>query len=249
MIPKVIHYCWFGKSPLPKSVQKCISSWKKFFPNYEIKEWNEDIFDVNCIAYTSEAYKAKKYAFVSDYARYWILYQYGGIYFDTDVEVIKTLDDIIIRGPFMGVEIPSKKGKVPMVAPGLCLGAEANMPFYKQILDYYATLHFINNDGTYNQKTIVYYNTELLKEFGLQATNDIQHIGGIWIYPQDYFNPLDDFTGRLNITENTRSIHWYSKSWSEANLFRIKFSRLSHRLFGLTFHHIKDYLKKNKNVS
>lgn len=244
MIPNIIHYCWFGKNPHPKAVRKCISSWKKFLPNYEIKEWNEDNFDVNCIAYTMEAYKAKKYAFVSDYARYWILFKYGGLYFDTDVEIIKPLDDIITKGPFMGVEIPSRKGKVPMVAPGLCLGAEANMSFYKQILNYYAKLHFFNQDGTYNQKTIVYYNTELLKVLGLQATNDIQHIEDIWIYPQDYFNPLDDFTGKLNITDNTRSIHWYSKTWSDANIFRIKISRLSHRLFGLSFHYIKEYLKK-----
>ena len=101
MIPKVIHYCWFGRNPLPPLAIKCIESWKKFLPDYEIKGWNEDNFDVNIIPYTQEAYQAKKYAFVSDYARFWILYKYGGIYFDTDVEVIRPLDDIIARGPFM----------------------------------------------------------------------------------------------------------------------------------------------------
>lgn len=246
MIPKVIHYCWFGKNPLPRSVQKCISSWRIFLPDYEIKEWNEENFDVNCINYTSEAYKAKKYAFVSDYARYWILYQYGGLYFDTDVEIIKPMYDIIEKGPFMGVEIPSIKGKVPMVAPGLCLGAEKNMIFYKQMINYYATLHFFNNDGTFNQKTIVYYNTELLKDYGLQPINDIQFVGGIWIYPHDFFNPFDDFTGKLNISENTRSIHWYSKTWSDTNFIRKKLSRLSHRIFGLTIHNMKAFLKGNK---
>ena len=104
MIPKIIHYCWFGRNPLPESAIKCINSWKKFFPDYEIKEWNEDNFDVNIIPYTAEAYEAKKYAFVSDYARFWILYHFGGIYFDTDVEVIKPFDDILERGPFMGRE-------------------------------------------------------------------------------------------------------------------------------------------------
>lgn len=104
MIPKIIHYCWFGRGPLPELAQKCITSWKKYLPDYEIKEWNEDNFDVNIIPYTAEAYKAKKYAFVSDYARFWILYKFGGIYFDTDVEVIRPIDDIVERGNFMGFE-------------------------------------------------------------------------------------------------------------------------------------------------
>ena len=117
MIPKIIHYCWFGRNPLPESAQKCIASWKKFLPDYEIKEWNEDNFDVNIIPYTKEAYEAKKYAFVSDYARFWILYKYGGLYFDTDVEVIKPMDDIIERGPFMGIEVPANNAGTPKVAP------------------------------------------------------------------------------------------------------------------------------------
>ncbi len=105
MIPKVIHYCWFGGNPLPESAQKCIASWRKFLPDYEIKEWNESNFDVNAIPYTAQAYAAKKYAFVSDYARFSILYDNGGLYFDTDVEVIRPMDDIIENGPFMGFEI------------------------------------------------------------------------------------------------------------------------------------------------
>ena len=110
MIPKVIHYCWFGGNPLPASAKKCIASWRKYLPDYEIKEWNESNFDVNIIPYTAEAYKAKKYAFVSDYARFWILYKYGGLYFDTDVEVIKNMDDIIAKGAFMGCENEAKPG-------------------------------------------------------------------------------------------------------------------------------------------
>ena len=110
-IPKVIHYCWFGRNPLPKMAVKCIASWRKFLPDYEIKEWNEDNFDVNIIPYTKDAYADGKYAFVSDFARFWILYRYGGVYFDTDVEVIKPMDDIIGRGPFMGLEIAGRDGK------------------------------------------------------------------------------------------------------------------------------------------
>src|SRR5215510_15199585 len=104
MIPKIIHYCWFGGNPLSELALKCIASWKKYFPNYEIKEWNESNYDVHKIPYTSEAYNAKKYAFVSDYARFDILYQYGGIYFDVDVEVIKQFGDILNDTGFMGME-------------------------------------------------------------------------------------------------------------------------------------------------
>ena len=124
MIPKIIHYCWFGGKPLPESARKYIASWRKYFPDYEIKEWNENNFDVNIISYTAEAYKARKYAFVSDFARFWILYHHGGLYFDTDVEVIGSFDDIIARGPFMGCEsgLRPMEGDSLLVAPGLGLG-------------------------------------------------------------------------------------------------------------------------------
>ena len=133
MIPKVIHYCWFGHNPLPESAVKCINSWRKFMPDYEIKEWNEDNFDVNAIPYTAEAYQMKKYAFVSDYARFWILYQYGGLYFDTDVELIKPIDDIVEKGPFMGIEetckiIPVNLVGYPLVNPGLGISVEQGYP-------------------------------------------------------------------------------------------------------------------------
>ena len=133
MIPKVIHYCWFGRNPLPESAIRCINSWKKFFPDYEIKEWNEDNFDVNIIPYTSEAYEAKKYAFVSDYARMWILYHYGGLYFDTDVEVIKNMDDIVAKGSFMGIEVEYSEGSIMSVNPGLGLGVIPHHRIYKEI--------------------------------------------------------------------------------------------------------------------
>jgi hypothetical protein len=244
MIPKIIHYCWFGRNPLPESAQNCIASWRKFLPDYEIKEWNEDNFDVNSILYTKQAYEAKKYAFVSDYARFWILYHEGGLYFDTDVEIIKPLDDIIERGAFMGIEVPSEKGLIPQVAPGLGMGASVGMAFYGRALEAYSQLHFLNNDGTLNQKTIVKYNTELLEQDGLKAQNELQQVAGIWIYPVDYFNPLDDLTGRLKITENTRSIHWYTKTWLKVNPVNAWLSRMSHRVFGMTLHNIKTSFRK-----
>ena len=239
MIPKIIHYCWFGHNPLPASAQKCIASWKKYLPDYEIKEWNEDNFDVNIIPYTQQAYKAKKYAFVSDYARYLILYHYGGIYFDTDVEIIKPIDDIIERGAFMGIEVPSVNGSLPLVNPGVGLGVEKKHIFYEKILSIYKSLSFLNSDSSLNQKTIVSYNTELLKTFGMKPTNEIQIVSGIWIYPVDFFNPFDDLTGKLKISKNTRSIHWYSDSWSDSGPFRKWCSRFSHQLFGLKIHQVK----------
>lgn len=246
MIPKIIHYCWFGHNPLPESTQKCIASWRKFFPDYEIKEWNEDNFDVNMVPYAAEAYSAKKYAFVSDYARIWILYHYGGLYFDTDVEVIKPMEDIIERGPFMGVEVESKDTgngpSMPMVAPGLALGAEPNMDIYNILIQYYSDLHFLDKDGNPNLVTSVKHFTGILEKNGLQASNGLQNVSGVWIYPRDFFNPLDSLTGRLKITENTRSIHWYMNSWSDTSMIYKWLSKLSHRLFGTTFSKLKSRL-------
>ena len=247
MIPKIIHYCWFGRNPLPESAQKCIASWRKYLPDYEIKEWNEDNFDVNIIPYTKEAYEAKKYAFVSDYARFWILYHYGGLYFDTDVEVIKPLDDIVERGPFMGIEVAAKDGGTPQVAPGLGLGVNPGLGLYKILLEKYAILKFRNEDGSLNQATIVSYTTEVLKQNGLRPTNEIQEVAGVWIYPADYFNPLDSLTGKLNLTANTRSIHWYMNSWSDSSSLRQWLSRMSHRIFGLKLHNFKEWLKSLYN--
>jgi len=242
MIPKIIHYCWFGRNPLPESAKKCIASWRKYLPDYEIKKWNEDNFNVKIIPYTQQAYEAKKYAFVSDYARFWILYKYGGLYFDTDVEVIKPMDDIIERGPFMGVEVSPKDNELPKVAPGLGLGVTPNHDLYKDLLNKYATLRFRNADGSLNQKTIVAYNTEVLEDHGLKSVSGIQEVAGVWIYPADYFNPLDSLTGKLKLTDNTRSIHWYMNSWSDNSALRQWLSRMSHRLFGTRLHQLKSKL-------
>ena len=237
MIPKVIHYCWFGGNPLPESAKECIESWKKFFPDYEIKEWNESNFNVNITTYTAEAYKAKKYAFVSDYARFWILYKYGGVYFDTDVEVIRPLDEIIERGAFMGCEIDGQDphyGDIA-VAPGLGLAVEPEHQVYKAILDKYSELRFYNNDGTLDTTTVVLHTTRVLKKYGLQNITGIQNINGIYIYPKCYFNPFDDATGRLNKTKETYTIHWFSKTWLNVSPTRQWLSRMAHRIFGVNF--------------
>lgn len=234
MIPKTIHYCWFGGNPLPKSAIKCINSWKKFFPEYEIKEWNESNFDVNMMPFTLEAYAAKKYAFVSDVARFVILERHGGIYFDTDVEVVKPFDEIIGNGAFMGIEIPAKEGEsVPMVNPGLGLGCEAHIPFFKAMVKHYQNCHFIDPEtGIQIPGTVVSHTTNELIHHGLLATNKIQEVAGITIYPQDFFNPLEDATGILNTTPNTHSIHWYSKTWCDKPMIYFKLTRILHRIIG-----------------
>ncbi len=216
MIPKVIHYCWFGRNPLPELAVKCIESWKKYLPDYEIKEWNEDNFDVNIIPYTAEAYRAKKYAFVSDYARFWVLYKYGGLYFDTDVEVIKNMDDIIAKGAFMGCEIAPKTKTnelVPYIAPGLGLGVEPENKVYKEIIETYHKKHLFDLKGRITA-TVVTIVTDILvdKQMNIDLRK-ISKIKGITIYPDDYFCPITAYTGEMKITENTRSIHHYTATW------------------------------------
>ena len=222
MIPKIIHYCWFGRNPLPASAQKCIASWRKFLPDYEIKEWNEDNFDVNSILYTKQAYEAKKYAFVSDYARFWILYHEGGLYFDTDVELVGNMDDIIARGAFMGIEKGASFDGKPMVAPGLGLGVESGHAFYHKMLQVYDDQSFINSDGSYNNMTIVSYTTRELYTHGMKPSEDMQEVEGIWIYPADYFCPMDSTTGIITKTVRTVAIHHYDCSWMNHHSMRFR---------------------------
>lgn len=220
MIPKIIHYCWFGRTPLPELAQKCIASWKKYLPDYEIKECNEDNFDVNIIPYTAEAYAMKKYAFVSDYARFWILHKYGGIYFDTDVEVIRPIDDIVARGNFMGFETdPNNMNVEASVNPGLGLGVAPGLNLIKKMLDYYEDKHFICEANMRNQITVVHICTKVLKENGLQNLKGLQNIEDeCYIYPSEYFCPINVTTGRIHIEKNTRTIHHYAGTWVDKKL-------------------------------
>lgn len=233
MIPKVIHYCWFGRNPLPASAKKCIDSWREFLPDYEIKEWNEDNFDVNAIPYTQQAYEAKKYAFVSDYARFWILYHEGGLYFDTDVEVVGNMDKIVERGPFMGIEQGASWNGKPMVAPGLGLGVEAGHPFCQKMLQVYCDKNYLNEDGSYNNMTIVSYTTQELYANGMKPSEDIQEVEGIWIYPSDFFCPMDSTTGIVTKTERTVSVHHYDCSWMDHNSMGFKIHQLKNCIYQL----------------
>lgn len=262
MIPKIIHFCWFGGNPLPPLALECIASWRKYLPEYEIWQWSEESFDendnvneknnennndkvngnrndndnrnvdaqvkpdrimgfdVNLIPYTAEAYKQKKYAFVSDYARFWIMYKYGGVYFDTDVEVIKTMDDIIAKGSFAGYEKDPDGKNYGTVALGLGFALTKEHYFMKSLLDYYAHLSFEIKDG--KVKTIVGHTTDLLISQGLTCKPGMQDINGLTIYPAEYFCPIHNVTKRLHITDNTRSIHRYMDSWNENKKSNLK---------------------------
>lgn len=245
MIPKVIHYCWFGRNPLPELAVKCIESWKRYLPDYEIKEWNEDNFDVNSIPYTREAYTAKKYAFVSDYARFYILYHHGGLYFDTDVEVIRTMDDIILQGAFMGCE--SDAGSILGAAalavnPGLGLGCNSGLVLYAEVLSMYEGLHFLCADGKLNLRTVVQYTTELLVKHGLKNVNEVQQCADVWIYPKEYFCPIDYYTGQCKMSPNTHTIHHYAASWVSPSL------RLKNKIIKLLGKRMTNWFVKLKNL-
>ena len=175
---------------------------------------------MNIIPYTAEAYQAKKYAFVSDYARFWILYRYGGIYFDTDVEVIRPMDDIIERGNFMGFETDPKPqlkadASEASVNPGLGMGVAPGLGIIKKMLDYYEGRHFEFIPGGIGQLTIVHIATEVLRKAGLKQQQGIQQVDDMWIYPAEYFCPINLKTGRIHVKPNTRTIHHYAGTWQD----------------------------------
>jgi hypothetical protein len=205
-IPKVIHYCWFGHKKLPILEEKCFLSWKKHLPDYEIIRWDESNININENFYIKEAYDLKKYAFVSDYIRFKILFEYGGIYIDTDVEVLRSLDILLLNEAFMGFECIDKIG------PGLIIGAKKNNNLIYEILKSYYNNKFIINN-VINTQTVVERVTNILLKKGLILNGNFQIISGMTIYPIDYFSPKSYITNKINITSNTFSIHHYSGSW------------------------------------
>lgn len=216
-IPKVIHYCWFGGNPLPESAKRCIASWRKYLPDYEIIEWNESNFEFDCCDYVKEAYSEKMWAFVSDYARFKVLYEWGGVYFDTDVELIKPINDILEQGSFMGSEASpvSQNGiEERLINPGLGLAVVPGLDICKEILAHYNNIHFINAQGIQDITTVVTRMTNIMVVHGYDTRKKgKQYIEEVCIYPPEYFCPLNYYTGRLAITEKTRSIHHYSETW------------------------------------
>ncbi len=211
MIPKTIHYCWFGKKRKPRKVRQCIKSWKKHLPGYEIKEWNEKNFDVETNSYVSEAYRCKRYAFVSDYVRLYALLTDGGIYMDTDVEVLSSLDKFLMEEGILGFESNDA------VSTGI-MATTKGARWVLDLLNDYKSRHFIKPDGEFDLTTNVQIITAYLQPKGLVQDGSFQKISGIAsIYPSDYFCPKDWSTGEINLTERTHTIHHFSGSWLPVN--------------------------------
>ncbi len=207
MIPKVIHYCWFGGTPLPELAERCIDSWKRKCPDYELKRWDESNFTLD-VPYVKEAYRAKKWAFVSDYARLKIIYDNGGIYLDTDVELLQPLDILLEDKCFMGAETDG------FVATGLGFGAEKHHKVIKALLDVYRGRHFEVSRGIYDLTSCPRLNTPVLLRMGyVFSTSEVWMRDDITIYPPDYFCPMDYKSGETVITDQTVSIHHFSASW------------------------------------
>ncbi len=234
MIPKIIHYCWFGKDKKNKLAKKCIQSWKKYCPEYRIIEWNEENFDINMNKYTKYCYDEKKYAFLSDYVRLLVVYQYGGIYLDTDVEVIKSFDTLLNNKMYLGFEDNNH------INTGHGFGAEEGHTVVKAMIDEYSELL----NGTSGTIGCPILNTNALVKLGMRLNGKEQIMETAVIFAEDYFNPYDDSTGKINKTCNTYSIHWYAKSWlSSKMIIRSKITKPFHRIFGVDC--FKFFKKKN----
>ena len=212
MIPKIIHYCWFGRGPMPELAQKCIDSWHRHMPDYEYKLWNEDTFDIRSNAYAKEAYEAKKYAFVSDYVRLYALYTEGGVYMDTDVEVLRPFDDhLMSRSGFIGFEGTKR---LP-VGTGV-IACHANSEWAKEQLNVYQDIHFLQNDGTYDLTTNPVRITSLMRQNGFLQNGQEQDYKDIHVFPVDYFCPRQT-TGEYFLTDRTYCDHHFMGSWNGAH--------------------------------
>jgi len=206
-IPKIIHYCWFGGKPKPKLAEKCIKSWKKYCPDYEIREWNEENFDVTTAPrYVQQAYEAGRWAFVTDYVRLRALLEMGGVYMDTDVEVVKPLDPYLKNKAFAGFE------QINRVQTGL-LACEKDFPLFRDFIAYYDTASFLKPDGSPDITTNVEILTNLCLQRGMVCNDKYQMVEGLAIYPREYFCPVEYETEKLNRTRKTVTIHWFSGSW------------------------------------
>lgn len=231
MIPKIIHYCWFGGNPLPELAVVCIESWKKYCPDYEIREWNESNFDIDTNTYTAEAYTVQKWAFITDYVRLYAMVNYGGIYMDTDVEICNNLDQYLDHQAFSGFETDTD-------IPTGIMACEKGFPLFKQLLDNYKDRHFIRHDGSFDMTTNVYVITKYCLNKGFIPNNSFQIVDGFALYPRDYFCPKDQQSGEITITENTHAIHHFSGSWNTPK--ELKWKKFERKL--CMFPHGKDII-------
>ena len=215
-IPKIIHFIWVGGGKKNELINRCIESWKKYCPDYEIKEWNEKNFDMNQNLYLKQAYENKKYAFVSDYIRLKVLYDYGGIYVDTDVEIVKPMDEFLKHRAFTGFE-----NTVWM--PTAVMGAEPHHPWIKRLLNVYDHITFLDEKGNFNLTTNVSYMSVITRHFyKVKLNNTYQELNdGIVVYTDDWFCPKDYVTEKILSTENTHAIHHFNGSWLSSGMKKL----------------------------
>ena len=227
-IPKIIHYCWFGKEEKPPIVLNCIEGWNKVLKGYEIKEWNENNFDINSNKFVKQAYEAKKYAFVSDYVRVYALYNYGGIYLDTDVEVLKSFDNYLYNESFWGFEAGN------FIATST-IGAKKHNQIIKKFLEQYKNKVFITDNGGYNTETNVKTVSQIMKDLGVELNGRAQKIDNLaTIYPMEVFSPYDYRTFKDFRNKYTVAIHHYYKSWiPKKMLFKQKIKKIVIRIVGI----------------
>lgn len=207
LIPKKIHYCWFSGKPMPDFLKQCMETWKIFCPDYELICWNEENYDINRIPYIREAYEVGKYSFVSDVVRLDILYQYGGIYLDTDVSLIKNLDSLLYQQGFVGVE------KWGNINTGGLVGVIPKHSMIKEMLEYRKQFHFINDDGSLNMDTNGIYETIPFIQHGMRINNTIQIINGMTVYPSSVFHPYDYMSCEEEIKDWTYAKHYFYGGW------------------------------------
>ena len=236
MIPKIIHYCWFGRNPKHKLEKKCIASWKKFCPDYQIIEWNEDNYDLaSAPLFVRQAIEAKKWAFATDYIRLKVVYEYGGIYMDTDVELIKPLDSLLDNKLYFGLQ---HSNSFISVATGLGFGAEKHTEFLRELMAVYESEPFLLPNSEKNITPNTAKEKTVFQKYGLMLEDREQFLMDvIHIYSSEYFNPIHWGEKKPNLTEKTISIHWYSASWwDNANIRRILGSGKAYRIAMFILH-------------
>lgn len=236
MIPKVIHYCWFGRGEMPEMAVRCILSWKKYLPEYELRLWNEDTFETSSVPYVKEAYENRKFAFVTDYVRLYALHEFGGVYMDTDVEVLKSLDDLLHLPAFSGFESDTE------IPTGIMASAQFGEWAAEQ-LNYYEEKHFVRSDGSLDLTTNVQIISGIMSANGFVLKNGYQvYKNCMHIFPKDYFCPKSR-SGIITLTPNTYCIHHFQGSWQPRHIKIKKF--FFNRIIGPT---LTDFLVRTKRM-
>ena len=219
MIPKIVHYIWFGGKPFPPKIQKCIDSWHKYLPDYEFMLWNESSFDVRSCQFTEQAYQQKKWAFVSDYVRLWVLSKYGGWYLDTDIEILKPLSVFEDKRMVLGTD---HNGELTAL-----MGGEVVHPFWQKLLVKYQSMKFVDDDGTLNMVVNNTYIQEILTAYGYEHENKYQELKeGVFVYPAEFFHVADLEKGKILRTENSYAIHWHTLLWTSDMHHWMRFFRI-----------------------